>query len=87
MCQQHTTLKNHLAKKKDEAFSSNLKYFAIFDIRFNDKNRQKHWNVKETSLEKEFCDDQCKIPQVNNSQTHLFLLSFNLENISLNVNG
>ena len=59
----YTNFKNHLAKRKSETFSNNLKYFAkqcesLFDIRTSEKNRQKTqeklWNVKKTSLEKEF---------------------------------
>ena len=65
-----TTLKKHTAKKKGETFSNNLKRFtkeseSLFHIRTSDKNRQKPqeklWNVKETSLEKDFYDGQCKI--------------------------
>ena len=81
MSQTNTTLKN-IQPKKSETFSNNLKHCAkecesSFHIRTNDKNRQKTqvklWNVKETSLEKEFYHGLCKIPKVNNSLTYSFI--------------
>ena len=72
----HTTFKKHTAKKKSETFWNNLKHFAkecesLFHIKTRDKNREKSqeklWNIKQTSLEKEFYHDRCKIPKVNNS--------------------